>query len=615
MSYIDIVGLIESNPVTKLKCEYKSKLVNKIKGKFNDTQQQLFVASFYCYLNYHPMNDFIVKVDDIWKWLGFARQDNAIRLIKKQLVVNVDYKVLLLPSDEQNYIKKGSGGHNKQHIILTVHAFKKLCLKSNTKKADEIHEYFIGLEEIIHELTNEESDELKHQLMEKDNTMKLLVDNIEVDKQSVKERTLIEQNPKNTLCIYYALIDNKSLSNETLVKFGRTNDLSRRIGEHKKVFTNFRLIQVFKVSNNIEIENIIKTHEILRKNRRSIIINDMNYTELIAIDNKCSLVKIDEYIATIIEENEYNLRNYQLMLKKLEESKVEINTLNAKILELETLSQKQNDKLNTFKAGKSDKKSNTITSVSSNAYYLYAFECESLKYKCGFCRISSIDEYEQTLKNEYNGGGGIKHKVAISNTIMEKIMIFIMKEKLMFIGYNTFNGTLEEVKMIMNMLSILEHKIINNDIQTLFNNISGYIDTTIKIESDPEIPTVRKAKRPVDQIDPKTDKVINTYPSIEEAGRKNSLTTGTAIGIALRNKTMCKGYIWRYAGISKEDQMSDQPVIKICCSTGVSTHFDNIASAGRDAGVSAPALRQRILTNVHIYGSHWVFNKTATHYN
>ena len=51
MSDFDIVNLIEQSPITKLSGDYHSKLITKIKDTFNDTQQQMFVASFYCYLN------------------------------------------------------------------------------------------------------------------------------------------------------------------------------------------------------------------------------------------------------------------------------------------------------------------------------------------------------------------------------------------------------------------------------------------------------------------------------------------------------------------------------------------------------------------------------------
>jgi hypothetical protein len=131
---------------------------------------------------------------------------------------------------------------------------------------------------------------------------------------------------------------------------------------------------------------------------------------------------------------------------------------------------------------------------------------------------------------------------------------------------------------------------------------------------DPEVPQVRKSKRSIDQINVETGGVINTYESIEAAGRSLGLTTGTAVGIALRLKRVCKGFIWRYSGVSKEDQFAEQPVVKVCCSTGKRFHFSTIAEAAKDCDISAPGLRSRILTDLHVNNHHWVFNKSSTHY-
>lgn len=54
MEKLNIVELIESNPITKLSKDYNVKLLSKIKEKFSDFEQQLFLSSFYCYLNCHP---------------------------------------------------------------------------------------------------------------------------------------------------------------------------------------------------------------------------------------------------------------------------------------------------------------------------------------------------------------------------------------------------------------------------------------------------------------------------------------------------------------------------------------------------------------------------------
>ena len=84
---LDIVKLIEKNPITRLSKDYQSSLITKVKAKFNDPEQQLFVASFYCYLNYNSNTDFIIEFDNIWKWVGFTRKDNAKRLIEKYFIL------------------------------------------------------------------------------------------------------------------------------------------------------------------------------------------------------------------------------------------------------------------------------------------------------------------------------------------------------------------------------------------------------------------------------------------------------------------------------------------------------------------------------------------------
>jgi hypothetical protein len=144
---IDIVNLIENNPITKLNGNYQSKLIEKIKDKFNNYEQQLFVARFYYFLNYDYENDFVIDLDNVWKWLEFSQKDAAKRVLTKNFDIDKDYKILLHKLEEQknnkNYHKKG--GHNKEIIMLNIDTFKRFCLKAGTWKEDEVHNYFIKL--------------------------------------------------------------------------------------------------------------------------------------------------------------------------------------------------------------------------------------------------------------------------------------------------------------------------------------------------------------------------------------------------------------------------------------------------------------------------------------
>ena len=62
MTDLNIVDLIEKNPIMRLSNEYNNKLLSKIKEKFTGFEQQLFVSSFYCYLNYND-TDFVIDLD------------------------------------------------------------------------------------------------------------------------------------------------------------------------------------------------------------------------------------------------------------------------------------------------------------------------------------------------------------------------------------------------------------------------------------------------------------------------------------------------------------------------------------------------------------------------
>ena len=125
MEKLDIVKLIEKNPLTRLNKEYQNILIKKIQERFSDNQQQLFVASFYCYLNYNSNTDFIIDLDNVWKWIGFSRKDPAKRLLEKSFTLNIDYKIVFHPNVEQDL----QGGHNKEQILMNIQTFKKFYKK------------------------------------------------------------------------------------------------------------------------------------------------------------------------------------------------------------------------------------------------------------------------------------------------------------------------------------------------------------------------------------------------------------------------------------------------------------------------------------------------------
>jgi hypothetical protein len=270
---VDIVNLIESNPITKLNGNYQSKLVEKVQKTFNNYEQQMFVASFYCYLKHDNKNDFVIDLDNVWSWLGFCQKVNAKRVLEKNFTINKDYKLSLCQLAKQSTTTKG--GHNKETFMLNIETFKKYCLKAGTKKADEIHDYYIKLETMLQEVLIEETNELKMQLEQQKTEFQLLEDkktqeyNVKLDKQKIVEREKILLKEYATAGALFYVIRVKTFENGNyIVKVGESRrGVLDRYKEHKTKYEECLLIDCFAVNKSKDFETFIKEHEHIRGNK------------------------------------------------------------------------------------------------------------------------------------------------------------------------------------------------------------------------------------------------------------------------------------------------------------------------------------------------------------
>ena len=309
MQSLDIVNLIESNPITKLTNDYNNKLLIKIKQNFTETEQQLFISSFYCYLNYNSTTDFVIDLDNVWQWLGFSNKDKAKRLLQNFFKLNVDYKCLLTLKGEQ---KSGRGGHNKETILLTIKTFKLFCIKAETTKAKEIHEYFVKLEEILQQTIQEESNELKLQLEQAKNE---IVQIEEKNKKTVDEKVLREREQMllreygNIGSVFYIIKVKTNADGTYVVKVGESRKgVQGRYNEHKYNYEEALLLDCFSVDNSKDFESFILSHEHIKFNKVTNLPNHENANELLLIGKKLTYKMLLDIVNTNIKKFDNNIK-------------------------------------------------------------------------------------------------------------------------------------------------------------------------------------------------------------------------------------------------------------------------------------------------------------------
>jgi hypothetical protein len=316
MTNLNIVDLIEKNPITRLSTNYQNKFLSKIKSTFTCDDQRLFVTSFYVYLNYNSKEDFVIDLDNVWKWLGFQQKVNAKRVLEKHFKLDIDYKFLLSLSGKQDLDEKKHGGANKETFLLTVKAFKLFCLKAGTKKADQIHEYYIKLEETLHEVINEESNELKLQLeqvktefAQKELTNKITFDKtLKKEKELEKQKVLVREFGHAGSLVYVVRV--KSYENgEYIVKIGESRrGIEGRFNEHKSKYEESVLLDCFLVKRSKDFETFIHNHKDVKLNQVNHLLGHEKENELFLIGKNLSYAVLLNTIKTNI--NRFNEINY-----------------------------------------------------------------------------------------------------------------------------------------------------------------------------------------------------------------------------------------------------------------------------------------------------------------
>ena len=317
---LNFVALVESSPITRLNREYNNKFVNKIKETFTETQQQLFVSSLYCFLNYHPTNDYVIDLDNVWQWLGFSQKAHAKRTLEKFFVTEKDYKCMLSRSGDQK--EDNRGGHNKETILLNVHTFKLYCIKADTKKANEIHDYFIKLEELMQTIVLEESNELKLQLEQAiltqqhtENQVKLERQNTQHQVQLERQKVLLGQFNSNMNIVY--IIRVKQYENgEYVIKIGESRrGIENRFNEHKHKYEDTLLLDCYAVKKSKDFERFLHTHDNIRIHKVNHLVGHENETELFQIGKGLSYQSLQKIIQQNIQRfNEMDEKYFEDMI-------------------------------------------------------------------------------------------------------------------------------------------------------------------------------------------------------------------------------------------------------------------------------------------------------------
>ena len=252
-------------------------LINLIKEKFNNDDIEIFKLNFNIYKLYkYHKNNFIVDLDEVFKWVGFSQKGHAKTLLLKHFILNLDYNINNNQDKPLSQLRKRDGGLNKETINLTIRCFKKFCMLAGTKQSEKIYDYYIMMEEVINHYV-EMKIEHQNSLLEVNSILleaknKIIEDNIkqieDKDKQlelkddeinNIKNKKYEESEKTGSIYIF-------STDKQNIHKCGKSKCVIKRKSQlQTAVVDDIQLIYEYKTTNDTLLETIV--HEVFKDYR------------------------------------------------------------------------------------------------------------------------------------------------------------------------------------------------------------------------------------------------------------------------------------------------------------------------------------------------------------
>ena len=273
----------------------------------------------------------MIDLDNIWKWLGYGRKNECKKVLEKNFISNIDYKIIGEKAatatavaeiiEEKSRKNSGGAGLNKEKILMTINTFKDLCMAAKTKKSKEIRKYYIKMEEILFDVVEEESSELRLQLENNEQKLQIKDNNIKkLTEEKILEKHNILLREFGTIgSIVYIIMVKTINESQFIIKIGESRvGVKSRYDEHKKNYEECIILDCFIVKDSKNFESFL--HKKFRLSKVSNLIGHEKENELFLIGKELSYINV----LNIIEQN---IKYYNDNYTELEKLKLENNNL------------------------------------------------------------------------------------------------------------------------------------------------------------------------------------------------------------------------------------------------------------------------------------------------
>lgn len=201
--------------------------------KIYSTIPNTFIDAFLSMYNPDTVQtDFVINADNVKVWLK-TQKSCIMKTLKESYKKDIDYTI------EKSTKRNGKyGGNNYRTVMMTPDCFKRLCMRSRTKRAEEVRTYFIQLESLL----------VKYK--------SFIIDGMKQDEEKLQKALKPRDPADHAGYIYIIKVSNDK---DNVYKIGRTQDLHNRLKTYNSgTLDGIDLVFKFRTDSYKKTEGCLK---------------------------------------------------------------------------------------------------------------------------------------------------------------------------------------------------------------------------------------------------------------------------------------------------------------------------------------------------------------------
>lgn len=169
----------------------------------------IFIDELYVMYNENTLpTDIIIDADYVGKWLNVPKK-RIIDTLQRSYEKNIDYTI----EKAANPLSNKPHANNYKRVMMTPECFKLFAMRSATKKADEMRNYFIQIESTLLKYRQDLVDGLEKRIADLE--------------RNQRPKYTAAESKRGVIYILKAHEDK-----DDIVKIGRTSNLYKRLSNH-----------------------------------------------------------------------------------------------------------------------------------------------------------------------------------------------------------------------------------------------------------------------------------------------------------------------------------------------------------------------------------------------